>query len=114
MTNEGLATTKRHSHSGQIGKRIARIGTMWVDDGDGTWQDLGRQMMIGDDDIYPELTCVFDLLHTANTAVCCDDEAHTPGLRPLDGRITNVVAISPAMRHKHLHIGAEPAQQTSP
>ena len=65
----------RQPGAGEVRIGIGAVGTMRVDDRDGPRQDRLRQVVVGDDDVEPELSRGIDLRDVRDPAVAGDDEA---------------------------------------
>ena len=66
----------RQTGPGEVGIGIGAVGPMRVDDRGCPRQDGARQVVVGDDDVQPDLARQVDLRHVRDTAVAGDHEGH--------------------------------------
>ena len=76
---------ERHAHAGIFAEGRAAVLSVRIDDRAGLRQSLLRAVVVGDDDIHPELRGPFHLGDRGNAVVHRDDQPHTLGGERVDG-----------------------------
>ena len=95
--------------STQVAKGIAAAGHPGVDDSHGVGNAAGGSVMVGDDDVHPQPSCVVHLGDGGYSAVHGDQQADPLFRQLLDGRNGEAVAFLAAVRqigdHRHAEAG---------
>ena len=90
----------RQTGAGEVGIGIGAIGAMRVDDRGGPRQDGARQVVVGDDDVQPDLSRQVHLRHVRDTAVAGDHEGHATRREVAQPRLGQAVALGEAGRER--------------
>ena len=104
---QGLGQLEHHARPAQLGERIlGRSGAHPR----ARRQRVGRPVVIGDDDVDPELRGAGHRVDGRDAAVDRDEQANAVARQPLDRLDGQAVALVEPAREMRLDLGAEPAQ----
>ena len=70
---------ERHACAAQVLERAFVVGALGVNNGDGVWQRVARQVVIRDDEVKAQLLCAGGLLDGGNAVVYRHDELEALG-----------------------------------
>ena len=107
-----LHELQRDADAGEVFVGIPAIAALGIDDGEGGRQLRVRLVMIGDDQIHPQLTRAPRRLGAANAAVHRHDQRDPVGMEPLDRGRLQTVAVAQPLRDEVHDVGAEQFQRT--
>ena len=105
--DQRLCDFQRHPDAGKMLERVRAIRAAGVDDGHGVRKLRRRLVVIGDDDVQPEVVRDGHLRSSRDAAVNGDDEARAPLRQPAKRVNPEAVAIAIAMWDEHLDAGAK-------
>ena len=83
---------ERHARAAQVLERAFVVGALGVDNGDGIWQRVARQVVIRDDEVKAQLLCAGGLLDGGNAVVYRHDELEALGGQRFQRRACQTVA----------------------
>ena len=99
-----------HARAAQALKRAGVVGPAGIHHGHSLGQHLVGQMVVGDDEVYPQGGCKLGFLNGGNAVVHRDDELAALVVDGLDGVFGEAVAIAlPAGQHT-FDVGSHPFQ----
>ena len=83
---------ERHARAAQVLERAFVVGALGVDNGDGIWQRVARQVVIRDDEVKAQLLCAGGLLDGGNAVVYRHDKLEALGRQRFQRRACQTVA----------------------
>ena len=104
---ERLHELQRDADAGEVLVGIRAVVPLRVDDGERRRQRRARLVVVGDDEVEPELARAQRRFHAADAAVDRDDQLRALGVQPIDRGGLQAVAVLQALGDEVADVAAQ-------